>query len=80
MPGNFKGDGFRMGGVLVLGPDGKVYLDHRQSFYGDDASPAEILAAVRKAVGAAPAAPGEDEAALPPPSKAQPVTCTEGCE
>ncbi len=78
MPGNFKGDGFRMGGVLVLGPDGNVYLDHRQSFYGDDASTAEVLAAVRRAVGAAPAAPGDD-AALPPLSKA-PVTCTEGCE
>ena len=35
--GNFKGDGFQMGGQMIINTDGKVLLDHRQKAYGDDA-------------------------------------------
>jgi len=54
--GNFKGDGMRMGGTFVLGPNGKPFLDHRQKYYGDNPEPAEILEAAKQAVEAFAAA------------------------
>jgi len=39
--GNFKGDGFQLAGTFVIDTDGTVVLDHRQKFYGDDATPGE---------------------------------------
>jgi prostamide/prostaglandin F2alpha synthase len=35
-PGNFKGDGFQLGGQFIVQRGGKVLLDHRQTAYGDD--------------------------------------------
>jgi hypothetical protein len=49
VPGNLKGDGFQMGGAFVLGPDGTVFLDHRQGFYGDDPTAATLVSAVTAA-------------------------------
>jgi hypothetical protein len=45
--GNFAGDGFQLGGQFVIDTDGKVLLDHRQGFYGDDESNDGLLEAVR---------------------------------
>lgn len=49
--GNFAGDGFQLGGQFVLDTDGSILLDHRQGFYGDDASNVGILEAVKQAKG-----------------------------
>jgi len=37
VPGNYKGDGFQLGGQFVVSKEGKVLLDHRQKLFGDDA-------------------------------------------
>jgi prostamide/prostaglandin F2alpha synthase len=37
-PGNYKGDGFQLGGQFVVDTNGKVLFDHRQKLFGDDAS------------------------------------------
>lgn len=50
-PGNLKGDGFQLGGQFVLAQGGLVKLDHRQKVFGDDASVAEIVAALDGCVG-----------------------------
>jgi prostamide/prostaglandin F2alpha synthase len=36
VPGNYKGDGFQLGGQFVVSKEGKVLLDHRQKLFGDD--------------------------------------------
>ena len=38
IPGNFKGDGFQLGGQFVVSNEGKVIFEHRQKLFGDDAS------------------------------------------
>lgn len=61
--GNLKGDGFQLGGTIVLQPDGTVKLFHQQKYYGDDATNEDILEALRSCDGlnppAATAAAGE---------------------
>lgn len=42
--------GFQLGGTFVIAPGGRVVLDHRQSFYGDDPKPETILAACASAL------------------------------
>lgn len=37
-PGNFKGDGFQLGGQFVVSKEGKVVFEHRQKLFGDDAT------------------------------------------
>jgi prostamide/prostaglandin F2alpha synthase len=44
------GDAAQLGGSLVVGPDGQVAWSHLSDNAGDNASPEEILAAVRDAV------------------------------
>ena len=45
-PGNFKGDGFQLGGQFVVAKGGKVVLERRQKRYGDDMPPEQIRAAL----------------------------------
>lgn len=52
--GNFKGDGFQLGGTFVIDTDGTVVLDSRAKFYGDDASNDAILTALRSCKGLKP--------------------------
>jgi hypothetical protein len=47
--GNLSGDGLQLGGQFVVF-GGLVVLDKRQEFFGDDASPEELRAAVRDAL------------------------------
>jgi hypothetical protein len=44
------GNAAQLGGSLVVGPDGKVAWSHLSANAGDNASPEEILAAVRSVV------------------------------
>lgn len=44
------GDAGQLGGALVIAPDGRVTWSHMSNDAGDNASPEEILAAVRNAV------------------------------
>ena len=37
-PGNYKGDGFQLGGQFVVDSNGKVIFEHRQKLFGDDAT------------------------------------------
>jgi prostamide/prostaglandin F2alpha synthase len=46
-PGNFKGDGFQLGGQFVVERGGNILLEHRQKAFGDDATLKEILDAVK---------------------------------
>jgi hypothetical protein len=55
--GNFAGDGMQLGGVFVVDSSGKVLLEHRQKFFGDDPSPQDILEAIA-AAGAPPSGGG----------------------
>ena len=71
--GNYKGDGFQMGGTFVVAPGGKVFLDKRQKYYGDDASPEEVLAAVRAALGLPP---DTERSAAARPARTTPVECS----
>ena len=50
--GNLKGDGMQLGGSFVVAPDGKILLEKRQKFFGDDASPDALRDAVLGASGA----------------------------
>lgn len=45
-PGNYKGDGFQLGGQFVVAKGGKVVLEHRQKLFGDDAKLIDIFNAV----------------------------------
>ncbi len=45
-PGNYKGDGFQLGGQFVVARGGKVVLEHRQKLFGDDAKLVDIFAAL----------------------------------
>ncbi len=44
------GDASQLGGALVVAPDGRITWSHMSKDAGDNASPEEILAAVRDAV------------------------------
>ena len=44
------GDAAQLGGAIVVAPDGKIAWSHMSNDAGDNASPEEILAAVRDAV------------------------------
>ena len=46
VPGNLKGDGFQLGGQFVVAKGGKVILDHRQKFYGDDVRLPDLFKAI----------------------------------
>jgi AhpC/TSA antioxidant enzyme len=48
--GRTIGDANQLGGVLVIAPGGEVTWSHMSTDAGDNASPEEILAAVRAAV------------------------------
>ncbi len=50
VPGNFKGDGFQLGGQFVVAKGGRILLDHRQERYGDDATFEEISNALTVAL------------------------------
>ena len=56
---NFAGDGLMLGGCFVLDRGGRVLLDQRSKFFGDDVPVAEVLAALRRAKGARALPPGE---------------------
>jgi prostamide/prostaglandin F2alpha synthase len=45
-PGNYKGDGFQLGGQFVVNTTGKVIFDHRQKLFGDDASFEDLFDAI----------------------------------
>ena len=45
--GDLEGEGMLLGGVLVVGSDGRVALARREAKWGDKADPAEVLAAAR---------------------------------
>jgi prostamide/prostaglandin F2alpha synthase len=45
-PGNYKGDGFQLGGQFVVSKEGKVLLDHRQKLFGDDAKFEDLYDAI----------------------------------
>jgi AhpC/TSA antioxidant enzyme len=44
------GDASQLGGALVVAPDGRITWSHMSKDAGDNATPEEILAAVREAV------------------------------
>ena len=46
VPGNYKGDGFQLGGQFVVSREGKVLLDHRQKLFGDDAKLVDVFKAL----------------------------------
>ena len=46
--GNYKGDGFQLGGQFVVDTRGRVLLDHRQKLFGDDAKFGDLLKAVEQ--------------------------------
>ena len=48
--GRTIGDANQLGGAMVIRPDGKVTWSHMSTDAGDNASPEDILAAVRAAV------------------------------
>lgn len=45
--GNYKGDGFVLGGQSIVVPGGQCILEHRQSRYGDDVSVKKILTTIQ---------------------------------
>lgn len=49
-PGNYKGDGFQLGGQFVVDTNGKVLLDHRQKLFGDDATFEALYDAISSAL------------------------------
>jgi hypothetical protein len=48
--GRTIGDAAQLGGAIVVSPDGRITWSHMSDDAGDNASPEEILAAVRAAV------------------------------
>ena len=54
-PGNYKGDGFQLGGQFVVTKEGKVILDHRQKLFGDDATFEELYNAISSCLPPTPA-------------------------
>jgi peroxiredoxin len=56
---NLAGDGLMLGGCFVLDAGGRVLLDQRSQFFGDDVPIAYVLSALRRAKGARVLPPGE---------------------
>lgn len=52
-----KGDPWQQGGVLVILPDGTIAYRHASGYLGDLPAPADVVAALRRAVGGVPARP-----------------------
>jgi hypothetical protein len=52
---NFAGDGLMLGGVFVVDVGGRVLLDQRSRFFGDDVPPDALLDVLRTARGCKPA-------------------------
>lgn len=46
--GNLKGDGFTLGGQVLVAPPNRVVFEHKQAQFGDDATIEELLEAVSK--------------------------------
>lgn len=44
--GNLKGDGFMLGGQIIVAPPNRVVFVHKQARFGDDATVEELLKAV----------------------------------
>ncbi len=53
-PGNFKGDGFQLGGQFVVNTEGVVVFEHRQKLFGDDASFEELYDAISSCLPSTP--------------------------
>jgi AhpC/TSA antioxidant enzyme len=49
--GNLKGDGFQLGGQMIVDTEGTVYLDHRPKSYGDDTEVDDLLDTLDKCTG-----------------------------
>ena len=45
--GNFEGDGLQLGATFIISPTGQLWMERRQTDYGDHPSPAEIVAVLR---------------------------------
>jgi prostamide/prostaglandin F2alpha synthase len=45
--GNFKGNGFVLGGQILIAPPGRVVFEHKQARFGDDATVEELLEAIQ---------------------------------
>ena len=46
--GNLTGDGFQMGGVVIVDNKGKILFDYEQKYYGDDPKVEEILKVIEE--------------------------------
>jgi prostamide/prostaglandin F2alpha synthase len=46
--GNYSGDGFQLGGQMIVDVEGSVHLDHRPKAYGDDTEVDDLLDALDK--------------------------------
>ena len=46
--GNLKGDGFMLGGQILVAPPDRVVFEHKQARFGDDASVEDLLKAVER--------------------------------
>lgn len=44
--GNLRGDGFVLGGQILVNTNGEVIFEHKQKRYGDDATVEQLLAAI----------------------------------
>jgi hypothetical protein len=51
---SLEGEGFLLGGSLVIDKDGKVVFLHQERVFGDVAAPATLLAACKQAAAVAP--------------------------
>ena len=46
--GNYRGDGFQLGGQILVSQTGEIVFEHKQKRYGDDATLEEILEAIKE--------------------------------
>lgn len=56
-PGNYKGDGFQLGGQFVVDTESRVLFDHRQKLFGDDASFEDLYDSISSVLPATPVSP-----------------------
>ncbi len=61
--GNYRGDGFQLGGQLLVNTKGETVFEHRQKRYGDDATFEELQTAILTHIPEASIAP--EQSALP---------------
>ncbi len=45
--GNMKGDGFQLGGTIIVNQQGNIIFSHNQTSYTDHPDPAHIIEAIR---------------------------------